>query len=43
VASGVDEDWLHFIVGPVVGQRPLLRAFRIEAGQVEEASVVVQA
>jgi proteasome lid subunit RPN8/RPN11 len=43
VASGVDEDWLHFIVGPVVGQRPLLRAFRIAGGQVEEASVVVQA
>jgi [CysO sulfur-carrier protein]-S-L-cysteine hydrolase len=43
VEAGLEEDWLHFIVGPVVGQRPLLRAFRITDGVVEEASVVVQA
>lgn len=43
VEADLDEDWLHFIVGPVVGQRPLLRAFRITRGEVEEASVVVQA
>jgi proteasome lid subunit RPN8/RPN11 len=43
VDAGLDETWLHFIVGPVVGQRPLLRAFRIADGVFEEASVVVQA
>lgn len=42
IAAQLGEDWIHFIIGPVVGQRPLLRAFRIVDGAVEEASVVIE-
>lgn len=43
VDAGLDHRWIHFIIGPVVGERPLLRAFRIIDGVVEEASVVIDA
>lgn len=33
--------WLHFIVGPIAGGRPSLRAFRIIDGEVAELSVTV--
>jgi [CysO sulfur-carrier protein]-S-L-cysteine hydrolase len=42
VGGGADPAWLHFIVGPVVGPRPLLRAFRINGGVVTEVNVTVE-
>lgn len=42
MSSGLHEDWLHFIIGPVVGQRPLLRAFRIIGDSVAEVSVSIR-
>ncbi len=42
IRGGADPDWLHFIVGPVVGPRPLLRAFRIRDGAVAEVQVTVE-
>ena len=42
IGGGADSDWLYFIVGPVTGQRPLLRAFRIDAGDVAEVKVTVE-
>jgi proteasome lid subunit RPN8/RPN11 len=41
IAGGADPDWIHFIVGPVHGPRPVLRGFRIVDGVVEELSVGV--
>ena len=41
IAGGGDPDWIHFIVGPVYGSRPLLRGFRIVDGEVQELSVGV--
>ncbi len=41
VGGGADPEWLHFIVGPVAGPRPLLRAFRIVNGDVAEVQVTV--
>lgn len=41
IAGGADPAWLHFIVGPVSGQLPLLRAYRIEDGDVTEVKVTV--
>ncbi len=41
ISGGADPDWIHLIVGPVSGPRPLLRAYRIEAGAVSEVSVSV--
>lgn len=43
LSGGADPDWLHLIVGPVAGPRPLLRAYRIESGVVSEVSVSVVA
>lgn len=40
--GGADPDWIHFIIGPVVGASPLLRAFRIEDGAAVELSVSVE-
>ena len=42
IAGGADPEWLHFIVGPVVGRRPLLRAYRIVKGDVTEVNVTVE-
>jgi [CysO sulfur-carrier protein]-S-L-cysteine hydrolase len=42
IRSGGDPAWLHFIVGPVHGARPLLRAFRFEDGNVIEVKVTVE-
>ncbi len=42
LSGGADPDWIHFIVGPVAGPRPLLRAFRIEDGLAVELSVSVE-
>ncbi len=42
IASGLPQDWLHFIVGPVIGRRPELRAFRIIDDSVAEVSVSVR-
>lgn len=41
IVGGADPDWLHFIVGPVAGQRPLLRAYRIHGGEVSEVQVTI--
>lgn len=41
VEGGADPAWIHFIVGPVVGRRPLLRAYRIRNGSVAEINVTV--
>lgn len=41
VNGGADPMWLHFVVGPVMGKRPLLRAFRIVQGEVTEVRVTV--
>ena len=41
IDGGGDVDWLHFIVGPVAGPKPLLRAYRIEQGEVVEVQVSV--
>lgn len=41
VSGGADPTWLHFIVGPVMGKRPLLRAYRIDRGDVTEVRVTV--
>jgi proteasome lid subunit RPN8/RPN11 len=43
IAGGADPDWVHLIVGPVAGPKPLLRAYRIRAGAVSEVSVSVVA
>jgi proteasome lid subunit RPN8/RPN11 len=42
IAGGADPDWIHFIVGPVAGRRPLLRAYRISEGDVVEVHVTVE-
>jgi proteasome lid subunit RPN8/RPN11 len=41
VQGGADPEWLHFIVGPVAGRRPLLRAYRMVNGDVVEVKVTV--
>ena len=41
IAGGADPNWIHFIVGPVHGARPVLRGFRIADGVVSELSVGV--
>ena len=41
IAGGGDPGWMHFIVGPVNGSKPVLRAFRIVDRVVEEVSVGV--
>ncbi len=40
--GGADPDWLHFIVGPVTGQRALLRAYRIDGSEVSEVQVTIE-
>ena len=42
IDGGADPDWIHFIVGPVSGPRPLLRAYRIVEGEVAEVHVTVE-
>jgi proteasome lid subunit RPN8/RPN11 len=42
IGGGADSDWLHFIVGPVTGQRPLLRGYRIDGSEVSEVQVTVE-
>jgi proteasome lid subunit RPN8/RPN11 len=42
IGGGGDPDWLHVIVGPVVGPNPEVRAFRFDEGAVSEASVTVE-
>ena len=42
IGGGGDPDWLHVIVGPVVGPNPVVRAFRFDEGAVSEASVTVE-
>lgn len=42
IGGGADRDWLHFIVGPVVGQRALLRAYRINGSEVAEVQVTIE-
>lgn len=41
IAGGPGAEWVHFIAGPFVGGRPLLRAFRIIDSEVAELSVAV--
>ena len=41
VEGGADPAWIHFIVGPVVGRRPFLRAYRIRNGSIAEINVTV--
>jgi proteasome lid subunit RPN8/RPN11 len=42
INGGADPEWIHFIVGPVFGPRPLLRAYRIVEGDVAEVHVTVE-
>ncbi|MFV2001291.1 MAG: Mov34/MPN/PAD-1 family protein [Acidimicrobiia bacterium] len=42
IEGGGDPDWLHMIVGPVVGHRTVVRAFRIVGAEVGEVSVTVE-
>lgn len=42
IGGGADPEWLHFIIGPVVGPRPMLRAFRITDVEVAEVNVTVE-
>ncbi|GMQ93799.1 MAG: hypothetical protein BMS9Abin12_1279 [Acidimicrobiia bacterium] len=42
IEGGADPEWMHFIVGPVVGPRPLLRAYRIVDGEVAEVKVTIE-
>jgi len=42
IGGGADPDWLHFIVGPVTGQHPLLRAYRIDGSEVSEVQVTIE-
>ncbi|MEN8040030.1 MAG: M67 family metallopeptidase [Actinomycetota bacterium] len=41
VEGGADPEWIHFIIGPVSGPRPYLRAFRIVGGDVTEVKITV--
>ena len=41
VVEGGGPDWVHYIVGPVSGPRPLLRAFTIDGDHVAEVSITV--
>ena len=41
IDGGADPEWLHYIIGPVVGPKPLLRAFRISGGEVAEVQLTV--
>lgn len=41
LSAGGDPDWLHVIIGPALGRRPELRAFRYVDGRVAEVSVTV--
>jgi len=41
IGGGADPDWLHSIVGPVTGQHPLLRAYRIDGSEVSEVQVTI--
>lgn len=41
ISGGADPGWMHFIVGPVAGPKPLLRAFRIVEGEVTEVKVTI--
>jgi proteasome lid subunit RPN8/RPN11 len=42
IRGGGDPAWLHFIVGPVAGTRPLLRAFRLVDGSATEVRVTIE-
>lgn len=42
VEEGGDPNWIHYIVGPVTGPRPMLRAFALEDGHVAEVSITVE-
>lgn len=42
VEGGADQDWLHFIIGPVAGPRPQLRAYRIDEGEASEVQVTIE-
>ncbi len=42
IENAGDPDWLHFIIGPVVDARPMLRAFRIADDEATEVSVSVE-
>lgn len=41
-SGGGDPDWVHFLIGPVVGSNGALRAFRYDGDLVTEVSVDVQ-
>jgi len=42
IDGGADPEWIHFIVGPVTGPKPLLRAYRIADGEVAEVKVTIE-
>lgn len=42
INGGADSEWLHFIVGPVSGPKPVLRCFRIRDRFVTEVRVTVE-
>lgn len=41
IQGGADPEWIHFIVGPVAGRKPLLRAYRMVDGDVVEVKVSI--
>jgi proteasome lid subunit RPN8/RPN11 len=43
LSGGADPEWLHFIIGPVIGRKPALRAYRFTEGRPVEVSVTVGA
>ena len=42
VQEGGDPGWIHYIVGPLTGARPTVRAFTIDGDHVAEVSLTVQ-
>lgn len=42
VDEGGDPGWVHYIIGPVSGSRPMLRAFSIGGDDVAEVSLTVE-
>lgn len=42
VAEGGDPEWVHYILGPLSGPKPTVRAFTIDGDHVAEVSLTVQ-
>ncbi|NHZ70467.1 MAG: hypothetical protein GWP18_02370 [Proteobacteria bacterium] len=42
IEGGGDPEWVHFIVGPISGHRPIARAFQFDGSHVSEMSLTVE-